>query len=351
MECVKQTSTVEDISEYGDESEVKALFEMVNNMKLSDTVSACLDILCSKQGTYMDNILFKLFADSAKAICEKNGKENIHAYVFLKCIMDSPTDEIKTVIGTQAEGKKKLDLSAEAMSKAAKEVKKAYQKDKDDEKDTETDETSSEGPEIETVQEDNLPPKEQIVKMTEKVKLMQKELSSVVFGQDHAISVFTSGYFQSELRSITDKTSKKPKATYLFAGPPGVGKTFLAKRAAQLIGLPVSEFDMSEYSDRDALMELTGTNKSFKGDKEGALTGFVAKHPKCVLIFDEIEKANIAVIHLFLQVLDAGRLRDTNSGQEVDFSQTIIIFITNAGRKVYENSLTPNLSGISRKQF
>jgi len=170
-----------------------------------------------------------------------------------------------------------------------------------------------------------------------------------VFGQDNAISIFASGYFQSELRKITDKTSRKPKATYLFAGPPGVGKTFLAEQAAEILDLPFMRFDMSEFSERESIMELVGTNKSFKGDKEGSLTGFVENNPNCVLLFDEIEKANIAVIHLFLQVLDAGRLRDTNSAKEVDFSQTVIIFTTNAGRKIYESSLTPNLSGISRK--
>ena len=152
-----------------------------------------------------------------------------------------------------------------------------------------------------------------------------------MFGQDNAISIFASGYFQSELRKITDKTSRKPKATYLFAGPPGVGKTFLAEQAAEILDLPFMRFDMSEFSERESIMELVGTNKSFKGDKEGSLTGFVENNPNCVLLFDEIEKANIAVIHLFLQVLDAGRLRDTNSAKEVDFSQTVIIFTTNAG--------------------
>lgn len=178
---------------------------------------------------------------------------------------------------------------------------------------------------------------------------MQKQLSETVFGQDNAISILTSGYFQSELRSITDKSCRKPMGTYLFAGPPGVGKTFLAEQMAELLELPFLRFDMSEFSERDSLMELVGTNKSYKGDKEGALTGFVEKNPKCILLFDEIEKANIAVIHLFLQVLDAGRLRDTNTAKEVDFSKATMIFTTNAGRKIYENSLTPNLSHISRK--
>ena len=349
LEYIDELKQNSDYSKYGDATEAKALVALVGNLSLSDNVSACVEILCSKKESYMDDILLRQIVSSSKMITEKNGKNSVSADVFIKCIIDSPTDEIKTVISNA--GKKSngnSGLSAEAISKAADAMNKYFNGGK--EKTTENSEnTSKDVPESKPEEEVCTEPKEQLANMTEKVKLMQKKLSSVVFGQDNAINIFVSGYFQSELKKITDKASKKPKATYLFAGPPGVGKTFLAEQAAEMLELPFMRFDMSEYSERDSLMELLGTNKSFKGDKEGALTGFVAKNPKCVLLFDEIEKANIAVIHLFLQVLDAGRLRDTNSGKEVDFSQAVIIFTTNAGRKVYENSLTPNLASIPKK--
>ena len=349
LEYVSEFKDNPDYSKYGDATEAQALITMFNEISLSYDISACIEMLCSKNDFYGDDLLFRQVVSFSKQISHQNGKNTVSADVFLKCIFDSPSDEIKTILSDSQDKNKKGDgLSADAISAAAREFQKSLKGDRENEQVNEGGSTEdSDDGKVEKVEELN--PKEQIARMTEKVKLMQKRLSSVVFGQDNAISIFTSGYFQSELRRITDKTSKKPKATYLFAGPPGVGKTFLAEQVTEILELPFMRFDMSEYSERDALMELLGTNKSFKGDKEGALTGFVEKNSRCVLLFDEIEKANIAVIHLFLQVLDAGRLRDTNTGREVDFSQTVIIFTTNAGRKVYEGSLTPNLSSISRK--
>lgn len=220
------------------------------------------------------------------------------------------------------------------------------EKDGADEK---KDDEESENQKKQEIDANKLPPKEQLAELTCKVKEMQKKLCSVVYGQDNAISLFASGYFQAELQKFTDKNRRKPRATYLFAGPPGVGKTFLAEQVAEMLGLPYKRFDMSEYSDSHSVTELCGSNKIIVGSEEGALTGFVNKNPKCVLLFDEIEKAHIDAIHLFLQLLDAGRLRDTKASKEIDFSQTIIFFTTNAGRKIYEGSSENNLSHISRK--
>ncbi len=340
LEWTDEIKNLQDCSEYGDAAEIKVLCDMVSNIKLTDSISACVLLLCSKKASYVDDLLFRQILLASKQWSEKNEKNCITADVFLKYIMEAPTNEIRTVIGMPKRSTNISGVSAEAISRATADIQQTLKGNN---------RVDVSEPEEENRVAEVVAPKEYIVRMTEKVKLMQKKLSSVVFGQDNAISIFTSGYFQSELRKITDKNCRKPKATYLFAGPPGVGKTFLAEQVAEMLELPFVRFDMSEFSERDALMELTGTNKSFKDDKEGSLTGFVARNPRCVLLFDEIEKANIAVIHLFLQVLDAGRLRDTNTGKEVDFSQTVIIFTTNAGRKVYEGSLTPNLSGVSRK--
>jgi ATP-dependent Clp protease ATP-binding subunit ClpA len=105
---------------------------------------------------------------------------------------------------------------------------------------------------------------------------------------------------------------------------------------------------MSEYANANAVDELAGSDKNYKASAEGQLTGFVAKHPRCVILLDEIEKASLDVIHLFLQVLDAGRLRDNHTDQEVSFADAILIFTTNAGRELYENSEVRNLSTLSR---
>ncbi len=182
-----------------------------------------------------------------------------------------------------------------------------------------------------------------------KTKELQKQLQETVLGQQLAVSVFTTGYFQAELQSAIEPERKHPRATFLFAGPPGVGKTFLSEEAARLLGLPFRRFDMSEYTGPNATDELSGSDANYKGSAEGQLTGFAEKNPRCVLLFDEIEKASLDVIHLFLQVLDAGRLRDNRTDREVSFKDAILIFTTNAGKNLYEDESTDNLSSLSRE--
>ena len=186
-------------------------------------------------------------------------------------------------------------------------------------------------------------------RLTERTKKIHETLSQSIFGQDNAISVFTSGYFRSELVALTDKERRKPRATFLFAGPPGVGKTFLAEKAAEALGLPFCRFDMSEYADKEANLQFCGSDKVYKGAKAGNVTSFVARNKKCVLLFDEVEKSHINVIHLFLQMLDAGRLRDVFTEKEVDFKDTILIFTTNAGKQLYSDPDVSDFSSLSRK--
>ena len=191
--------------------------------------------------------------------------------------------------------------------------------------------------------------KEWMTSLVETVKKTRATLLENIFGQDKAVSVLTNGYFQGELVSQVDLERSRPRATFLFAGPPGVGKTFLAETAAKVLKLPYKRFDMSEYSDKEAVVMLCGSDPVYKDSQPGVLTGFVNENPKCILLFDEIEKAHINAIHLFLQLLDAGRLADAKTRKEVSFADTIVIFTTNAGKELYENSETGDLSGLSRK--
>ena len=141
------------------------------------------------------------------------------------------------------------------------------------------------------------PTMEQLAAKTVQIReqLMQK-----VIGQDNIIAEFANGYFEGELSVFTEKNRCSPKAIFLFAGSPGVGKTYLATEAAKALELPVKRFDMSSYADDVSASELTGAGANFKSPKPGALTGFVHDHPSSMLIFDEIEKAHPKVINLFL---------------------------------------------------
>lgn len=184
-----------------------------------------------------------------------------------------------------------------------------------------------------------------------KVKKTQDKLLGTIFGQDHAISSFVSAYFQSELNTIIQDKRNKPRATFLFAGPPGVGKTFLAEQVAENLKLPFKRFDMSEYADKEAHLSFCGMDKTYKNSHAGNVTSFVKENKRSILLFDEIEKAHTNVIYLFLQILDAGRLRDTYLEEEIPFNDTIIIFTTNAGKQLYEDANVSDLSTVSRKSI
>ena len=175
-----------------------------------------------------------------------------------------------------------------------------------------------------------------LAELSAKIRAMETYLLERVKGQDEAVLAFCRGIASSFIFSAGEETKKKPKGIFLFAGPPGVGKTFLAELAAGPLGLPLFRLDMSEYVYRDAVEELTGFDSTFKNSKEGYLTKFVMDNPRCILLFDEIEKTHSSVINLFLQLLDAGRLTDRFLKKVVSFEETIIIFTTNAGHSIYE---------------
>ncbi|MCC8046673.1 MAG: AAA family ATPase [Clostridiales bacterium] len=181
-----------------------------------------------------------------------------------------------------------------------------------------------------------------------RTKKLYSDLLGKVKGQDEAIRIFVEGYFQSEVFQGSKKAAGKPSATFLFAGPPGVGKTYLSETAAGLLGLPFARFDMSEYTDPSSTQIFAGSDKNYKSAKPGKVTSFVKEHPKCLILFDEIEKADISVIYLFLQILDAGTLTDSYDEKSVSFKDTILIFTTNVGRALYEADRETNLSVLPR---
>jgi ATP-dependent Zn protease len=167
-----------------------------------------------------------------------------------------------------------------------------------------------------------------------------------VIGQDSAIEMLEKAYFHNE----KDTSSRKgPKNVFFFAGPPGVGKTFTAELFAQKKGLPYKRFDMSAYASRQAEAGLVGFEKTWRDAVPGTLTEFVKKNPKCVLLFDEIEKAYVTVVRIFLQILDDGRCIDKFMDEEISFKDCIIFFTTNAGKQLYVNRDKENLTLLSAR--
>ncbi len=180
-------------------------------------------------------------------------------------------------------------------------------------------------------------------------KNIRSHLSARIFGQDHAVATFTAGIFRMQLDIAMGEKKKTPRAVFLFVGSPGTGKTFLAEEAAEALKLPYRRFDMSEYADKEAHLQFAGSDKVYKNGQEGLVTSFVRENPKCVLLFDEVEKCHMVVTRLFLQILDAGRLRDCYTTEEVSFADCIMIFTTNAGRMLYDDPEVTDLSTVSNK--
>lgn len=179
--------------------------------------------------------------------------------------------------------------------------------------------------------------------LSDRLQGLRDQLLGRVFGQDHAIQAFVEGLFNSELGAAADQERKAPRAVFVFAGPPGVGKTLLAELGAARLERPFKRFDMSAYADHQQFQALVGWARSYQAAHPGLLTEFVEQNPDAILLFDEIEKAHLNTIHLFLQILDAGRLEDKFHEREISFRGATVIFTTNAGRQLYE---APNASGV-----
>ncbi|WP_409482489.1 ATP-dependent Clp protease ATP-binding subunit [Helcococcus ovis] len=165
----------------------------------------------------------------------------------------------------------------------------------------------------------------------ERYRDLDKNLKGTVIGQDDAIEKVSKAIKRARV-GLKDKNS--PIGTFIFVGPTGVGKTYLAKQLAEEIfenENSLIRIDMSEYMEKHAVSKLIGSPPGYVGyDEGGQLTEKVRTNPYSVILFDEIEKAHPDIFNILLQILDEGRLSDSQ-GREVDFTNTIIIMTSNAG--------------------
>ena len=157
---------------------------------------------------------------------------------------------------------------------------------------------------------------------------LDRDLKHLVFGQDEAIETLADAI---KLSRAGLKAPDKPIGSFMFAGPTGVGKTEVSRQLANLLGVELVRFDMSEYMEAHTASRLIGAPPGYVGfDQGGLLTEKINQHPHCVLLLDEIEKAHPDVFNLLLQVMDHGSLTD-NNGRVASFKQVILIMTTNVG--------------------
>ncbi len=173
-----------------------------------------------------------------------------------------------------------------------------------------------------------IPPKTVSVDDRRALETLERDLKTVVFGQDPAIKALASAI---KLSRAGLRAPEKPIGSYLFSGPTGVGKTEVARQLAHTLGVELVRFDMSEYMERHSVSRLIGAPPGYVGfDQGGLLTDAIDQQPHAVLLLDEIEKAHPDLFNILLQVMDHGKLTDHN-GKSVDFRNVILIMTTNAG--------------------
>ncbi len=176
-----------------------------------------------------------------------------------------------------------------------------------------------------------IPPKQVSASDRDVLRNLDRNLKMVVFGQDTAIDALA-GAIKMARSGLGNPN--KPIGNFLLAGPTGVGKTEVTRQLALQLGVELVRFDMSEYMEAHSVSRLIGAPPGYVGfDQGGLLTEQIVKHPHCVLLLDEIEKAHPDVYNVLLQIMDRGVLTDTN-GREANFRNVILVMTTNAGAQV-----------------
>ncbi|MGE4563185.1 MAG: AAA family ATPase, partial [Rhodospirillales bacterium] len=173
-----------------------------------------------------------------------------------------------------------------------------------------------------------IPPKSVSTDDRKALKTIERDLKTVIFGQDKAIDAIANAI---KLARAGLREPEKPVGAYLFCGPTGVGKTEVARQLAHVLGVELVRFDMSEYMERHSVSRLIGAPPGYVGfDQGGLLTDAIDQQPHTVLLLDEIEKAHPDLFNILLQVMDHGKLTDHN-GKSIDFRNVVLIMTTNAG--------------------
>lgn len=170
------------------------------------------------------------------------------------------------------------------------------------------------------------------IKANDALANLEPRLKNKVYGQDAAISVLTEAIYMSKAGL---RNPSKPVGNFLFTGPTGSGKTYTAQKLAELLGVKLVRFDMSEYMEKHTISKLIGAPPGYVGHGEGKmgegqLIAEIDANPNCVLLLDEIEKASPDIFSVLLQVMDAGRLT-SSKGKTVDFTNVVLIMSANAG--------------------
>ena len=175
-------------------------------------------------------------------------------------------------------------------------------------------------------------------------KLADRMLSQI-YGQDEAIHQVVESVQMSRAGLLDDN---KPLASLLFVGPTGVGKTEVARVLSKELGIPLTRFDMSEYTEKHTVAKLIGSPAGYVGYEDGGLlTDAIRKSPNCVLLLDEIEKAHQDIYNILLQVMDYARLTD-NKGRQSDFRNVVLIMTSNAGAQYASHASVGFNSTVSR---
>ncbi len=174
---------------------------------------------------------------------------------------------------------------------------------------------------------------------TQKLINMEERLREQVIGQDEAVSAVSNAIRRARV-GLGDPD--QPLGSFLFMGPTGVGKTHLAKSLAEFLfddANAMTRIDMSEYMEKHTVSRLIGAPPGYVGyDEGGQLTEAVRRHPYCVILLDEVEKAHPEVFNVLLQMLDDGRMTD-GQGRTVDFKNTVVIMTSNIGSQWISDAL------------